>query len=433
MTRYAKYAALTLLPFVLPAPAGQAQSLPAETGAPAPGVGFSLPHIGGSLNYAVNASELISNGFYNNSGVGATTDFSGDVAYISKSQFHPFSAVYDGGLLLANSGQPTTFFQSLSFSQVLSTKKWNIIVSDGVSYLPESPVSGLSGIPGVGDVGVDPISVGPAAGIGILTTYGPRVSNTVSGSASRILTGRISAQASGVYAIQRFIGDNSGLGLNSTNEGGSGGLTYRLSARDSLSGNYNYSSFSYSGNGYGFSAQGGTIGYSRQWSGRLGTSVFFGPQVIGGSNLAINGTSVQLSGGATANYQSRMTNYTLAYSRGVNNGSGVINGAFSDNITLAAHRQFGRNWAVSGDVDFSRSVSLPNFDLYSFDGNSVSFSGQATRGLGRYFSTYLSYTLERQSTSGSGTAFAAANAFSGVYQVVGIGISYSPRNILLNK
>ena len=110
----------------------------------------------------------------------------------------------DGGILIGNSGQPSTFFQSHSFSQVLSTKHWNIDVADNVSYLPESPVSGLSGIPGVGDVGVDPISVGPNSGIGVLTNYGPRVSNSASVSVSRTLTGHISAQASGLYAIQRF-------------------------------------------------------------------------------------------------------------------------------------------------------------------------------------------------------------------------------------
>ena len=59
------------------------------------------------------------------------TNISGDVAYVSKraSSTH-VSAVYDGGVLLANSGQPTTFFQSLSFSQVLSTKRWNILLAD---------------------------------------------------------------------------------------------------------------------------------------------------------------------------------------------------------------------------------------------------------------------------------------------------------------
>ena len=433
MKRFPQGASLPLLAFVLHSAAARAQSLPADAGATPPGVGFSLPRIGGSLSYGISAAELISNGFFNNSGTAYTTSLSGDVAYVSKSPMHPFSAVYDGGILIANSGQPNTYFQSLSFSQVLSTKRWNINLADSISYLPESPVSGLSGIPGVGDVGVDPITVGPNSGIGVLTDYGPRVSNTATASISRTLTGHISAQVGADYAIQRFIGDNSNLALNSTSEGASGGLTYAFSARDSAAVNYNYSTFSYSDNPDSFNSQGATVQYSRQWSRRLTTSVYFGPQFISGSGSAYSGTALEYAAGANASYASRSTSYTLSYSRGVNNGSGVLPGSFSDNVTVAAHRQFGHNWLVSGDVGYSRSTSLPNFDLYNFTGDSETASGQVARGFARYFSAFASYTLEHQSTGGNTPGFDIPNAFSGLYQVVGIGITYSPRNILLNK
>lgn len=434
MKRSLQGASLPVLAVLLQCVAGaRAQSIPADPGATPPGPGFSLPRIGGSLTYGLTAGEFFSNGFYGNNGVGYTTNLSGDLAYVSKSQFHPFSAVYDGGVLIANSGQPNTIFQSLSFSQVLSTKRWTINIADAVSYLPESPVAGLSGIPGVGDVGVDPISIGPNSGIGVLTNYGPRVSNTATLTVSRELTGHLSAQANGVYALQRFVGDNAGIGINSTTESGSAGLTYAFSVRDSLSANYNYSNFSYPGTLYSFSSQGATVQYSHQWSRRLTTSAYAGPQIIGGNSAAYNGTSVELAAGANASYSTRTTSYSLGYSRGVNNGSGVVPGSFSDNVILAAHRQFGRAWALSGDLGYSRTTALPDFSLFGYNGNSLSFSGQATRGLGRYFSAYASYTLARQTTSASTAAFDVPNAFNGLYQTVGIGITYSPRNILLNK
>ncbi len=414
-----------------------AQAIPADTGTPTPGVGFSLPRVGGTLSYALSASELISIGFYNNSGVASTTDFSGDLAYVSRSQDHPFSAVYSGGVLFGNDNQPTTTFQNLSFSQVLNTKHWNITVGDTVSYLPESPAVGLSGIPGVGDLGVDPIStvIGETPGLGILTTYGPRVSNSASGSVSRLVTGRISIQGSGNYSIQRFIGDNAGLGIDTTSEGGSLGLNYRLSARDAFAGSYNYTNFSISGTPGSFSTQGATFSYSRQWSPRLSSSVYAGPQISTGNDspLYSGGSYTSLAAGAGVSYLTPKTSYTLSYSRGVNNGSGVVAGALTDSVSLAAHRRFGRVWAVSGDVSYARNTTLPIFDLYTFDSNGVAFSGQATRGFGRYFSAYASYTLEDQSTSGSGIGINTPNAFSGLYQVVGLGVTFSPRNILLNK
>ncbi len=432
MTGRHKHVCLALLAMAAGLQQAKGQSLPADIGTAAPGVGFALPTVGGSLSYAFSASELFSTGFYN-SGSSESTNLSGDLAYVSKSQYHPFSAVYAGGVLLANSGQPNTFFQSLSFSQVLNTKNWNIAVADSVSYLPESPVGGLSGVPGVGDLGVDPVTVGPTSGIGILTTYGPRVSNSVSGTVGRQFTRHVSAQATGNYSIQHFLGDNANSAINSTAEGGSGGLSYRFSARDTLTGNYNYSNFAFSGSAYSFSTQGATIEYDRRWSRRLGTSVYVGPQVIGGSDPALGSSSVQIAAGANATYVSRTTAYTLGYNRGVNNGSGVIAGSFSDSITGAAHRQFGRNWVLSGNVNYSRNRSLPNFLLYGYNSNAVSFGGQGTRGLGRHFAGYLSYTLQDQSSSSTGGTQVAPNGFNGLYQVFGLGVTFFPRNLVLGK
>ncbi len=418
---------------LLLASAARAQSLPADTGVTAPGVGFSLPRVGGSLNYGVSASELVSTGYYNNQGTGYSTGITGDVAYISKSQAHPFSAVYDGGVLIGNSDQPTTVFQGLSLSQVLATKHWNFTVTDSVAYLPQSPVGGLSGVPGTGDLGVAPISVGTTIGEGILTTYGPRVSNSLSGTAARQITGHVSAQATGVFALQRFIGDNASTALDSTTEGGSLGVSYRFSARDTLTGNYNYSRFSYPGDTLSFSAQGATIEYARQWSRRFTTDVYAGPQIVSGSGAFINGTSVNVAAGATASYLSRSTTYSIAYARGANNGSGVVPGSFSDSISAGARRQFGRDWSLAGTVGFSRTTTLPNFTLYAFNGKNVFLSGQGSRSLGRSFSAYLSYTLEDQSTNTPSGSAIAPNAFNGLYQVVSIGISYFPHSILLGK
>jgi hypothetical protein len=303
-----------------------------------------------------------------------------------------------------------------------------------VSYLPQSPVGGLSGVPGVGDLGVEPVAVGPTSGLGILTNYGPRISNSVSGTVSRQITSRISAQATGNYSVQRFVGDNADTGLNSTTEGASAGLSYHFRARDTLTGNYNYNHFSYTGDVYSFITQGATLEYTRQWSRRLTTDVYVGPQIISGSNnTLLTGTSVQIAAGASASYLSRSTGYSISYARGVNNGSGVIPGSFSDSISASAHRRLGRDWDASGSVGFARSISLPNLNVLSFNSKGVSFGGQGTRRFGRYFAGYVSYTVEDQSISGVGTPFVAQNAFSGVYQIVGVGISYSPRNILLGR
>ena len=420
--------------------AAAAQSIPAGVGvAPTNAIGFEVPKLGGSFNYELNAAELISTGFYGGQGTQYATDFSGDATYLSSNARHPFSAIYSGGVLLANSNQPTTTFQSLSLTQSLMTKHWNFEIEDSVSYLPESPVSGLSGIPGVGDLGIAPTPLGPDAGIGILTGYGPRVSNTVTGSASRIITRALSVQASGYQLVQDFIGDNAYQGVDNSGVGGTAGITYRLDARNSFAFNYSYSQFSFTGTPYSFTTQSGTVGYSRQWTRRFTTNVYAGPQHIANSDAALGQPSTQIAAGASATYDGRIAFYSLNYSRGSNNGSGVIAGSFSDNVVASARRQFSHTWNVAADVGYSKTSNLPSIDIYTFDSSGVSAGGQVVRSLGRRLSAYASYTVENQTTTGSGTltnglnVANGSNAFNGTYQIIGLGISYSPNSFFLGR
>ncbi len=428
MKKIHRYTLCYFLTSLLPCGWALGQAVPAAVGA-TPNVGFELPRIGGSFNYSLNVSELISTGFYS-SGTEYTTNLSGNLAYLSSSVKHPFNAVYTGGVLAANSGQPTTTYQELSLSQAYQTKHWNFLVQDAVSYLPESPVTGFSGIPGVGDLGVDPVTIGPQSGIGTLTTYGPRVSNTATGSASRTISAHLSAQASGYASTQSFIGDNSNQALDNHNEGASAGVSYRLDGRNNFTATYNYTKFQYTHSSYAFSTQGGTLDYVRQWNRRFTTDVYAGPQYITSNYVGAAPASVQIAAGASASYRARVLFYTLNYSRGVNNGSGVIPGSFSDNIEGAVHRQFGRAWNVSGSLGYSRSTSLAALEPYTFVSEGVAVGGQASRRLTRRLAAYASYTLEHQSLSGTAVPL---NAFNGIYQIVGVGISYSPGNTFFGR
>lgn len=429
-------ALLSLLSAAIPSAVSGAQSIPATVGSSpavgsAPSTGFGARPLAGSFNYSLNASELISSGFFGGGGgVVLSTNLSGSAVYQSKSDVHPFNMVYTGGVLLENSGQPTSTYQNLSLSQSLRTKNWNFNVQDSVNYLPQSPVSGLSGIPGVGDLGISPIPVGPQSGIGILTTYGPRVSNTISGSASRYLTPHLSAQVSAYQDVQEFIGDNAGDGLNNSGEGGSAGLTYRFDQRDNLSANYDYSRFSF-GTAYGtFISQGASVGYSRQWTRRFSTFAYVGPQ-FESSTSGLFASTAQIAAGASASFLGRSTLYTLNFSRGTNNGSGVIPGSFSNTVNAGVSRIFHRVYNVAGNLGYSRVSSLPGFQAFIFSSQAVTASGQIARALTRRLYGYASYTVEEQSF-GQVTG-PAANAFNGVYQIFAVGVSYSPRNFLFGK
>src|SRR6202789_1702207 len=219
-------------------PAASAQA-PQPITPSAPNFGFSLPTTEGTLTSALSGTESFLTG-QGESGLDHTTVLSGDLAYLSTSVNKPFSIVYSGGYLLTSTpGTPeSTTFQNLALSQVITTKNWNFVIDDGVSYLPQSPTTGLSGIPGVGDIGVTPVTIGDEPSQSILTSYESRVSNGFNAGATRKLDGDWSLNGSGSYQILRFLGNQ---GIDTPSGSGSAGTSYRIDARSSASASLTYS------------------------------------------------------------------------------------------------------------------------------------------------------------------------------------------------
>ena len=111
---FAAFALVLLLPFALTA---KGRALPAAEASPI-STGFGLPRVAGSLQWAVTASEALSWGYYANGSTAASTNLSGDVAYLSNSKRNPFSMVFAGGRSWGTAGEPSYVFLSLGLSQV---------------------------------------------------------------------------------------------------------------------------------------------------------------------------------------------------------------------------------------------------------------------------------------------------------------------------
>jgi hypothetical protein len=182
-----------------------AQAVPTAESSMSSNLGPNLPSLDGVVHYALSASEIIQYGYYGPGDVSHSTDLTGDVAYTSQSTVRPFSLLFAGGVILGNqSGQGTSTFWNVAASQGYVTRHWVFNITDSFSFLPQSPTTGLSGIPGVGDQGAFPVqnpSSGPAGGI--LTVSGDRISNGLSGSVERQVAANtsISGQVAGVYFI----------------------------------------------------------------------------------------------------------------------------------------------------------------------------------------------------------------------------------------
>lgn len=415
---------------LLAATNARAQALPAAEASPI-STGFTLPEIGGSLRWGVSAAESLDWGYYNQSGLAAGTNVSGDVAYLSSSVYRPFSLVLSGGRSWENSKEPSYSFASLAMSQVFLVGRWNIILSDAVSYLPETATTGLSGVAGVGDLGVPPVQTGLETGQGLLTNYSPEVTNTAAASASRQITGRTSLNASGSYTLLRFLdgpGGSGDYGLESDSVTGSAGFTHRLDPRTTYGANYAYSSYIYLDNlTYGipapnFVSQTASFTFSRQLNRKTSLSVAAGPQWT--QLDALNNTvSLNAFADASVNYSQEFSRFSLSYVRSTNSGYGVVGGALSDSVTLLGSRTFERVWNLSASIGWSHFVSLPTPDVAQYNFETVVAGFQASRALARNLSAFASYTLEDQTHS---SAAGTLDLYNGVNQVASFGVTYSP-------
>ena len=442
ISRRTAWTAMIILPSAfacLPAATLHAQAAPAAV-APGPYVGFQLPTLGGNLTYAATVSEALIFGFNGNGGTGSSTVFSGDVGYLSVSQTHPFSAVYSGGYLVSTGGQPNSVFQNLSLSQVLRAGRWNFIAADTVSYLPQTAIGGFSGVPGVGDLSTLPAQGGAGFSQGILSQNDARVDNATSGSVVRNLTESTSANVTGVYAIERFFGSsntqplgfgNPGYGLDSNSITGSAGLSHRIDARNTVGVSYTYSHFKYLlAAPFSFTTQTASLEYTRVLTRQVTFSASAGPQRTSSSNPLLSAPSTNVAANVDLTYAGERTLSSVNYTRGVNNGSGIIAGSRVDALSLNANHSLDRSWSVSGLASYAHSVSLPNLLLPSFSAQTFAVGVQTTRTLRRNLFGFASYTIQRQTTQGFAQT---SDLYSGTSQILGVGITYSPSPIQLGR
>jgi hypothetical protein len=206
------------------------------------------------------------------------------------------------------------------------------------------------------------------------------------------------------------------------------GISHRMDARNTIGANYSYMQFTYVGQSFSFLSSGINFTYIRRVSPHLTLNSSFGPEWTTSSLLTA--TSVNLAADVALTYGDQKNSASLVYTRGTNSGSGIVQGALSDTVSFIARRTLNRVWTGSANVGYAYSQSLQNSLSAPFTIQSVVSGAQISRAIGRRFSGYASYTLEHQTTEGNSLS---PLTFSGLQQVFGFGVTYSPGAIHLGR
>ena len=388
--------------------AAHPQVVPAAT---SPG---GLP-VTGSLHFAFRYSQTAE--FGSSMGDWQTSAPSASVNYANENQRHPFSLGYSGGYTwtLTGPSYSTGLFQHLLLSQGFEWRKWNVKISDDVSYRPQAPTTGFSGIPGIGEPIGEP-GPNPPSAQSILTINSHVVENSANGEIERSLKYGSSLSAGGGTELMRY---PDGVGLDTDTQMANAGLTWRLNARNSVVSNYRFSEFSYPGYGFSFTTNSGLLGFKHTWSRKVTSDISAGPQWTGSSNSTAIPSSIGIAAEAALNYQLRVVSAGLNYSRGTTGGSGYYFGAESDSVSARFSRQFGRDLHVGIEGGYRRTAGLQNNGV-----TSGRYGGaQVNRRFGKFINVFANYTAMDQSSSSALPTVALGQ----LMHVVGLGIEYSPR------
>jgi hypothetical protein len=402
--------AFTILTFLFTvATAAHAQVVPEATAATA------------ELHYSVRYAQSAE--FYGGSlGDSQNAILSGNVDYMNGFKRRPFTLTFGGGYSwnLAGISHGDGFFENLLLSQGIVGRKWNIQVSDNISYLNEAPITGFSGVPGTGEPISGPNPPPPSSQT-ILTLNTRTVNNIVSGEFEHSLNYATALSVSGSSELLRYPDGN---GLDTNAQTASAGLTRRLDARNSLSGQYLFTDYSYPGNNLALPISSlvtntALFGYQREWNRRITTNVSVGPEWVESSNSAVVPSSTRISGSATVDDQFRFGSASLNYSHSASGGGGFLLGAEVDRVGAGFSREFEKKLTTELTGGYMRTSGLSTQE--KIDGKYG--AAMATMRLSQHFIAFANYTASDQSTSYS----LPTNALTGLWQVISFGIGYSPR------
>jgi len=361
------------------------------------------------VQYGITAqsSNFSNTGRTQNQGWTTTHYASGNFSLLEAWNHAMFGTNYSGGgFFSSDSTQGNGQFQQLSSAFELDERRWQMLVMEQFSYLPQSSfgfggTTGLSvpGITGALSVALPGLQEVFAPGQSVYTATGPRYSNDSAVQLSYSVSRRGSFTVAAVYGFLRFSNpgntDNDMEILNA-------GYTYAVTRKDYLGAIYHFTAFHFPGNPEALGDHAAQFMYGRRITGRLALNLAGGPEI---TNFRFPVSGIQRttrgSGIASLAYGFRVTTLRLIYSHGVGSGGGLLSGSNNDQVIANLNRPIGRLWTSSLSFGFSRNSQLVTIkSLSSPTYNSYQIAGGLTRPLTGTTNFSIGYQAQIQASNG---------------------------------
>ena len=348
-----------------------------------------------------------------------TSNVSATLDYANRQQRYPFTMEYGGGYTwtLTGPGYLTGQFHRLLLTQGVDSRRSKLMLKDDVSYLPQAPTTGFSGIPGTGEI-IGVPNPSPSTTQTILTINTHVVDNMASAQFDRTISYATTLGVTGAFDLLRYP-DNNGLNINTANAGAR--LVRRLSGRTTLAGRGSFTQYSYPDASLSINTITEDLGIQHKWTRNLTTDITGGPQELGSNKSAIVPSSLRYSVDASVNYKLHYTAFNAAYTHGTNGGSGYMLGGTADVASVNFTHQFNPSTLLGLTAGYNRTASLNSINGVT----NAEFGGaQVTWRLGNNLILFANYTAQNQTS----TAALPGNTLDQMINTIAFGFGLSSRD-----
>jgi hypothetical protein len=362
-------------------------------------------------------------------GMSSSTDYRtnvvGGLAYDQFSARSSFSLRYGGGGLFDNQTASNSTFQTLGLTQSFAVRRWTFSWGDSLAYMPQSPIGGGYGIPGLGQFtsGLSFTDLYPnlLPSQSILTVNTTSLNNSSFVQGQYNFTRQTSVTAVASYGLLRYLDESV---LNGHQMFFSTGLNQSI-GRAQVALQASYSRFSYEAMDSGMEAEMLQLMYTRPLGHSFVAQIGAGPESVHPLGSAARNRLTE-SGLASIAYRWKQNDITLRYSRGATGGSGLLQGVLTDNVQLSTGHQ-SRFWGISASAGYARNSGIIQSTTTSY----YTAGAQVTRTFHRDMKVYFSYTYLTQD---AGTLCVANTcALNSGEHIFGIGFNWNPRGLRVGE
>ena len=380
---------------------------------------FLTPQFGFEESYDSNAQGILPGG-------DERSTLEGSLTLQRNSKRRHFDLEYDGGAIIyRNNSQLNTNFDRVSLSEQMSWRRISLLIDDEVSYSPEAPfgTGGLNlGGGGILAPGISDLTSSILPEQSVLGQRSSRISNSVLTQVSYVLSGTRSITAFGSYGLLRF---KNPLFIDSDQSAFGVGFNQQISARDTVSTNFDTSLFSFPSESVRTHSV--NVAYSRFLNNRFSADASGGPEfTIFDSSGAGTSTLISYAVQASLRYRGHKQDLGITFSRGVTGGSGIFNGAETESVRGYLDRPLGRLWDGQIGVGYSRNSPLTQLTNGPAQYDAVFTDLRLNRVLSRNLDFTFGYQLQDQ-TSGIGNPLTSF----GIRHVVSVGFGWRHQPILI--